>query len=99
MTTCSGAAHVCAELAGHLRIQGVARTWGQRGAGINTAGPGVISTPIGQGELNGATGAAMRIVSEISPVARLSTPEDIPAAAEFLLSACCRGHHRHRSPH
>ncbi|AEM85488.1 SDR family oxidoreductase [Streptomyces violaceusniger] len=46
----------------------------------------LISTPLGQAELNGASGAAIRAASQISPVPRLGTPEDIAAAVDFLLS-------------
>ncbi|MFJ7077572.1 SDR family oxidoreductase [Streptomyces sp. NPDC098781] len=82
-----GQAYGFAQHANRLRVREAARSWGERGARINSISPGVIATPRGQAELAGPHGAAMRTVLGTSPVPRLGTPEDIAAAAEFLLGA------------
>jgi NAD(P)-dependent dehydrogenase (short-subunit alcohol dehydrogenase family) len=82
----SGQAYGFAKHANHLRVREAAQAWGARGARINTISPGVISTPMGQGELDGPHSEAMRTVIGMSPVPRLGTPEDIAAATDFLLS-------------
>ncbi|GAB3137834.1 SDR family oxidoreductase [Micromonospora sonneratiae] len=80
-----GAAYGLAKRANHLQVQGASRTWGARGARINSISPGVIATPMGQQELNGEHGAYMRAMIEASGTGRLGTPTDIADAAAFLL--------------
>ncbi|HEY0803721.1 MAG TPA: SDR family oxidoreductase, partial [Pseudonocardiaceae bacterium] len=46
--------------ANHLRVAAAANGWGRRGARVNSISPGVIATPMGQAELAGASGVAMR---------------------------------------
>ncbi|MCL8015562.1 SDR family oxidoreductase [Streptomyces sp. AS02] len=74
-----------AKRANHLHVQAAAGTWGRRGARINSISPGVISTPMGQQELAGDSGTAMRAMVDASATGRLGTPADIAAAAAFLL--------------
>ncbi|MFE7270396.1 SDR family oxidoreductase [Streptomyces sp. NPDC057623] len=74
-----------AKRANHLRVQAAAVAWGRRGARINSISPGVISTPMGQQELAGDSGTAMRAMVDASAAGRLGTPADIAAAAAFLL--------------
>lgn len=80
-----GAAYGIAKRANQVRVQAASLAWGARGARINSISPGVISTPMGQQELGGASGATMRAMVEGSATRRLGTPSDIAAAAAFLL--------------
>jgi len=81
----AGMAYSFAKFANRLRVQGASRTWGERGARINSVSPGVISTAMGRAELGGASGARMRGMIENSAAKRPGTPEDIASAVEFLL--------------
>ncbi|MBP1326877.1 NAD(P)-dependent dehydrogenase (short-subunit alcohol dehydrogenase family) [Leucobacter exalbidus] len=81
----SGAAYGIAKRCNQLRMQPASITWGARGARVNSISPGVISTPMGQQELEGESGAGMRSMVEGSGTGRLGTPFDIAAAAAFLL--------------
>lgn len=80
-----GAAYGIAKRANQLRVRAASLAWGARGARVNTISPGVISTPMGQLELAGASGGYMRVMIEKSGTARIGTPADIAAAAAFLL--------------
>ncbi|WP_018639250.1 SDR family oxidoreductase [Parafrankia elaeagni] len=80
-----GAAYALAKRANIVRVQAAAAAWGERGARINSISPGVISTPMGQGELSGESGKQMRAMVAMSAAKRLGTPDDIAAAAAFLL--------------
>ncbi|WP_145737226.1 SDR family oxidoreductase [Saccharopolyspora dendranthemae] len=68
-----------------LRVQAASAEWGDRGARINSLSPGIISTPMGQQELAGESGAGMRAMIDASAVKRLGTPADIADAVAFLL--------------
>jgi len=81
-----GVAYSLAKRANQVRVQAASKAWGQRGARINSISPGVISTPMGQQELAGESGASMRAMVEGSGTARLGTPNDIANATAFLLS-------------
>jgi NAD(P)-dependent dehydrogenase (short-subunit alcohol dehydrogenase family) len=81
----SGAAYGLAKRANQLRIQSASKTWGQRGARVNTISPGIISTPMGQAELDGPSGEMMRAMIAGSHTGRIGTPEDIASAVEFLV--------------
>lgn len=81
----SAAAYVLAKRANALRVQAAAISWGERGARVNSISPGVISTPMGQQELAGESGEQMRAMVAMSATKRLGTPDDIAAAAAFLL--------------
>lgn len=80
-----GLAYTLAKRANHLRVQAASGTWGARGARINSISPGVISTPMGQQELASPTGEFMRAMIGASGTGRIGTPDDIAAAAAFLL--------------
>jgi NAD(P)-dependent dehydrogenase (short-subunit alcohol dehydrogenase family) len=82
-----GAAYGIAKRANQLRVQAASLTWGGRGARVNSISPGVISTPMGQSELAGESGAYMRMMVEGSATKRLGTPSDIAEATAFLLGS------------
>lgn len=81
-----GAAYSIAKRGNQVRVQAASKAWGARGARINSISPGVISTPMGQEELAGESGAGMRVMVEGSGTGRLGTPNDIANATAFLLS-------------
>lgn len=80
-----GTAYGLAKRANALQVQAAALAWGERAARINSISPGVISTPMGQQELAGESGERMRAMIDMSPTKRVGTPDDIAAAAAFLL--------------
>jgi NAD(P)-dependent dehydrogenase (short-subunit alcohol dehydrogenase family) len=80
-----GAAYGIAKRANQLRVQAASLAWGSRGARVNSISPGVISTPMGQQELAGGSGAFMRAMVDASGTKRLGAPADIASAAAFLL--------------
>jgi NAD(P)-dependent dehydrogenase (short-subunit alcohol dehydrogenase family) len=67
-----GLAYAFAKQAAAVRVRVAASAWGKRGARINAISPGVIATSMGRAELDGPSGAFMRLMVESS---------------EFLLSA------------
>lgn len=82
-----GSAYGLAKQANVLRVQAAAAgAWGQRGARVNSISPGIIATPMGQQELAGESGDQMRGMLDMSAAKRVGTPDDIAAAAAFLLS-------------
>jgi NAD(P)-dependent dehydrogenase (short-subunit alcohol dehydrogenase family) len=84
--TSSEAAYPFAKRANQLRVAAAASQWGLRGARINSISPGVIATAMGRRELAGSSGDVMRSMVDGSGIRRLGTPDDIAAAADFLLS-------------
>lgn len=78
-------AYGLAKRGNQLRVHAASLAWGEKGARVNTISPGVISTPMGQQELDGPTGGLMRAMISTSGTHRIGTPEDITAAAAFLL--------------
>ncbi|VAZ87563.1 Glucose 1-dehydrogenase 4 [Mycobacterium pseudokansasii] len=78
-------AYPIAKQANHIRVRAASVPWGRRGARINSISPGIISTPMGQQELNSAVGDGMRAMIAMSGTGRIGTPDDIAAAAAFLL--------------
>ena len=80
-----GFAYGIAKQANHIRVRAASAAWGRRGARINSISPGIISTPMGQQELASPVGDGMRSMVAASAAGRLGTPDDIAAAAAFLL--------------
>jgi NAD(P)-dependent dehydrogenase (short-subunit alcohol dehydrogenase family) len=75
-----------AKRANHLRVAAAASAWGKRGARVNSISPGVISTAMGDQELDGSSGEVIKAMIDGSAAGRIGTPDDIAAAVEFLLS-------------
>jgi NAD(P)-dependent dehydrogenase (short-subunit alcohol dehydrogenase family) len=83
--TDSRVAYPFAKRANQIRVAAAAGAWGERGARINCISPGVISTAMGRLELSGESGKLMQTMIDNAGLRRVGTPEDIAAAAEFLL--------------
>lgn len=79
-------AYPLAKRANQLRVQAAAAAYGRKGARVVSVSPGVISTPMGQAELDGPSGEVMRGLVEASGTGRLGTPDDIAGVVEFLAS-------------
>lgn len=79
-------AYPIAKQANHIRVRAAAARWGARGARINSISPGIISTPMGQQELDSPVGDGIRAMIAMSGTGRIGTADDIAAAAAFLLS-------------
>lgn len=82
-----GSAYGLAKRANQLRVRSASQAWGERGGRVNTVSPGIISTPMGQQELDGRSGVFMRAMIEASGTGRIGTPSDISNAVAFLLSS------------
>lgn len=80
-----GQAYMVAKRANVLRVASESLRSGRRGARLNTISPGVISTPMGREELDGANGAGMRDLIAASGTGRIGTSADIAGAAAYLL--------------
>jgi NAD(P)-dependent dehydrogenase (short-subunit alcohol dehydrogenase family) len=81
-----GLAYGIAKQANHIRVAAAAAaSWGRRGARLNSISPGIISTPMGQHELDSPLGENMRAMIDSSPGRRVGTADDIAAVAAFLL--------------
>lgn len=78
-------AYPIAKQANHIRVRAASTYWGSRGARINSISPGIISTPMGQQELDSQVGDGMRAMIAMSGTGRIGTPDDIAAATAFLL--------------
>lgn len=78
-------AYAIAKRANTLRVRAAATPWGTAAARINSLSPGVISTAMSRQELTSDAGDAMRAMVDNSAAGRLGTPDDIAAAAAFLL--------------
>jgi len=83
--TDSAVAYGLAKQANHISVRAASLAWGRRGARINSISPGVIATPMGHLELDSPVGQVMRDLVAASAVGRLGTPDEIAAAAAFLL--------------
>jgi NAD(P)-dependent dehydrogenase (short-subunit alcohol dehydrogenase family) len=82
-----GAAYGLSKRANQLRVKAASVAWGQRGGRVNSVSPGIISTPMGQQELEGPSGVYMKAMIEGSGTKRIGTPADIANAVSFLLSS------------
>jgi NAD(P)-dependent dehydrogenase (short-subunit alcohol dehydrogenase family) len=80
-----GMAYGIAKQGNYIRVRAASKTWGRRGARVNSISPGIISTPMGQHELASPLGEGMRMMLDASAAGRIGTPEDIAAATAFLL--------------
>lgn len=80
-------AYPVAKQANHLRVRAASAHWGRQGARINSISPGIISTPMGQQELDSPVGDGMRAMIAMSGTGRIGTPDDIAAATAFLLGS------------
>jgi len=83
--TDSAVAYGLAKQANHVSVRAASLAWGLRGARINSISPGVIATPMGHLELDSPVGQFIRDLVAASAVGRLGTPDEIAAAAAFLL--------------
>jgi NAD(P)-dependent dehydrogenase (short-subunit alcohol dehydrogenase family) len=83
--TSSGMAYAVAKRANTLRVQAASVEWGDRGARLNSLSPGIIMTPLAQDELNGPGGDGYRRMIDTSAAGRVGTPDEVAAAAAFLL--------------
>jgi NAD(P)-dependent dehydrogenase (short-subunit alcohol dehydrogenase family) len=83
--TDSALAYGLAKRANHIRVQAASMAWGRRGARVNSISPGCIATPMGHLELASPMGDGMRDMVAASATGRLGTPDEIAAAAAFLL--------------
>ncbi len=83
--TDAGSAYSMAKRANQVRVRASAVVWGRRQARVNSISPGIISTPMGNTELNGPNGDFMRAMVAGSPSGRVGTPHDIASAVEFLV--------------
>jgi NAD(P)-dependent dehydrogenase (short-subunit alcohol dehydrogenase family) len=81
----SGAAYSISKRANALRVQAAAVEWGDRGARINSISPGIIFTPLAMDELNSPAGPRYRQMIEVSAARRGGTPDEIGAAAAYLM--------------
>lgn len=83
--TDSGLAYGLAKRANHIRVQAASTAWGLRGARVNSISPGCIATPMGHLELDSPIGDGIRGMVAASATGRLGTPDEVAAAAAFLL--------------
>jgi NAD(P)-dependent dehydrogenase (short-subunit alcohol dehydrogenase family) len=83
--TDSGRAYMVSKRGNHLRVQAESLRWAERGARINAISPGIIFTPLAQHELDSPIGPQYRAMIAASAVKRVGTPEEVAAAASYLL--------------
>ncbi|MFI6375689.1 SDR family oxidoreductase [Streptomyces sp. NPDC050546] len=78
-------AYALSKRANSLRVQTAAAAWGKRGGRVNALSPGVIITPLAQDELSGPRREWFEQVRKVSAAGRFGTPDEVAAAAAFLL--------------
>lgn len=69
-----------------LRVQALAKAYGQKGARVNTISPGVISTPMTRYEFGTSQAEQMHAMIKVSAAGRIGTPQDVANVVEFLTS-------------
>lgn len=80
-------AYGLAKRANSLRVKGAAPAWGDRGARINAISPGIVATPLARHEMTSPVGDIYRTMIAISQAKRMAPPDEIAAAADFLLDS------------
>lgn len=83
-------AYAFAKRANQLRVAYAAQQWGLRSARLNSLSPGIVATAMSKRELDGESGAMMRHSIDNAGLQRIGTPDDIAAAADFLLGPGAR---------
>ena len=78
-------AYMLAKRGNMLRVQAEAMNWGERGARVNSISPGIIVTPLARHELESEIGGMYDAMVAASPSRRMAPPEEVAAAAAFLL--------------
>jgi NAD(P)-dependent dehydrogenase (short-subunit alcohol dehydrogenase family) len=78
-------AYCIAKRANALRVQAAALSWGARGARVNAISPGIIATPLARHEFASPVGDLYRSMIAASPAQRMAPPEEVAAAAAYLL--------------
>jgi len=78
-------AYIVSKQANHVRVQAESIKWGERGARVNSISPGIIATPLAQHELNSPIGDVYRGMIAASPSKRMALPDEVAAAAAYLL--------------
>ena len=87
VVTGSGKAYIVAKRANHLRVrQAAATSWAESRARVNTISPGIVMTPVAYDEFN-APGNTYQHMIEAGACQRVASPDEIAAAAEFMLGA------------
>jgi NAD(P)-dependent dehydrogenase (short-subunit alcohol dehydrogenase family) len=66
-------------------VQAASVQWGDRGARLNSISPGIIMTPLALDELNSGAGEGYQRMIKASAAGRVGTPDEIGAAAAFLM--------------
>ncbi|KAE9362662.1 NAD(P)-binding protein [Stipitochalara longipes BDJ] len=80
-----GMAYGISKRGNQLRMQAAAKSWGRKGARVNSVSPGVISTALVQGQLKGPGGDRMREMIDGSAVRRIGTVGDLEGVVAFLV--------------
>ena len=78
-------AYIVSKQANHVRVQAESIKWGERGTRVNSISPGIIATPLAQHELNSPIGDVYRGMIAASPSKRMASPDEVAAAAAYLL--------------
>jgi NAD(P)-dependent dehydrogenase (short-subunit alcohol dehydrogenase family) len=78
-------AYPIAKRGNQLRVQAVAKSWGSKGARINTVSPGVILSPMSAQELEGPHGAYIKATVANSAMSRCGTPNEVASVVAFLV--------------
>jgi len=80
----SGAAYGVAKRGVQRLVQRTAIDWGARGGRINSVSPGMIDTPMGRQEAENQP--MMRVMLDMTPLAREGRPDELADAVTYLLS-------------